>query len=441
MMNCPVCASQITENPCPACGFDCSCHYEAFPTFGVLPDHPLSVGKRKQQWEKDQQSIYHCTSCGCSTFIIRPVEMTAQCSTCKRVFHLRFAGSENAPARAPEKSNAALNTQGAAAVQSSSKPRKSVIAANDKRVASVCVRGLQMIACYRDGTVGATGSFMEDLYAPVSQWTDIVSVAAGMDFVVGLQEDGHVVATGKNEKGQCNTQQWSDIVAVAAGNFHTVGLRRDGTVVAVGDNSKHQCDTAAWTDVVSIEAGCSYTAGLRKDGTGVSTDYGHQVKIRKDSWKQIQSIHAGDFDLIGLRRDGTVMITGLEKLDRHNVSGWTNIAAVAAGSMHTVGLCKDGAVISTRVKGVLSVHNVERWDNMKAVSAGYQYTLGLRENGTVIATGKIPFSTVDLNSWKNVEKIYAGSLFAIGVCKDGTLVTAGLTSRQRQQLMHRHSPF
>ena len=54
------------------------------------------------------------------------------------------------------------------------------------------------------------------------------------------------MATGDNEDGQCNVSDWRDIVAVAAGNFFTVGLRSDGTVVAAGDNKYGGCDVSDW---------------------------------------------------------------------------------------------------------------------------------------------------------------------------------------------------
>ena len=48
---------------------------------------------------------------------------------------------------------------------------------------------------------------------------------------MGLRADGTVVAVGDNEYGECNVSDWQEIVAIAAGPFHTAGLRADGTVV------------------------------------------------------------------------------------------------------------------------------------------------------------------------------------------------------------------
>jgi alpha-tubulin suppressor-like RCC1 family protein len=48
---------------------------------------------------------------------------------------------------------------------------------------------------------------------------------------------------------------WTDIVAIAAGSNHTVGLKSDGTVITVGSNIYGQCDVSDWVNIVAIVAG------------------------------------------------------------------------------------------------------------------------------------------------------------------------------------------
>ena len=47
----------------------------------------------------------------------------------------------------------------------------------------------------------------------------------------------------------CDVSDWKDIVAIAAGDVHTVGLKADGMVVAVGWNEYGQYDVSAWKDI------------------------------------------------------------------------------------------------------------------------------------------------------------------------------------------------
>lgn len=55
-----------------------------------------------------------------------------------------------------------------------------------------------------------------------------------VNHAAALKNDGTVVAEGDNDYGQCNVSEWNDIVAIAAGSYHTVGLKADGTVVVAG---------------------------------------------------------------------------------------------------------------------------------------------------------------------------------------------------------------
>ena len=101
-------------------------------------------------------------------------------------------------------------------------------------------------------------------------------VSAEDEHTVGLKSDGTVVATeykGDYYHGQCEVSDWTDIVAVAAGPYHTVGLKSDGTVVAVGSSSYGKCKVSDWTDIVAVAAGKFHTVGLKKDGTVVATEY------------------------------------------------------------------------------------------------------------------------------------------------------------------------
>ena len=83
----------------------------------------------------------------------------------------------------------------------------------------------------------------------MSDWTDIIAIAAGRFHTIGLKKDGTVVAAGSNVWGQCNVSQWTDIAAIAACENNTAAIRKDGTVIVIGDNEYGQCNTDGWTDV------------------------------------------------------------------------------------------------------------------------------------------------------------------------------------------------
>lgn len=163
-----------------------------------------------------------------------------------------------------------------------------------------------------------------------------------------------MVATGKNDYGQCDVESWTDIVAISAGNNHSVGLKSDGSVVAVGRNNFHQCNVGHIRGAMGIAAEYDSTLVLKTDGTVETVfDYGniegHDVVPTYD-WTDIKDISAnGAGTVIGLKTDGTVVAGSTSSTYDEWISesdSWTGITDIAAGSGFVVGLKEDGTVLA-----------------------------------------------------------------------------------------------
>lgn len=136
------------------------------------------------------------------------------------------------------------------------------------------------------------------------KWKNVVNISAsgggndehcrGKGHTVGLCEDGTVVAIGDNTYGQCDVSEWTDIVKVAAGDWYTVGLKGNGDIVITGKNfpgSKYidsnileQCH-----DIVDIAAGFGQTVCLKKDGTVIAFGFDDEHKISDmHKWKNVR---------------------------------------------------------------------------------------------------------------------------------------------------------
>ena len=199
-----------------------------------------------------------------------------------------------------------------------------------------------------DGNVVTVGfAANEHLYSGFESWTDILQVAEGDHHIVGLKADGTVVAVGDNDYGQCDVGGWTDITQVAAGEYHTVGLRADSTVVAVGCNEYGQCDLRDWRDIVQVATGGDHTVGLKSDGTVVAAGYNCHGQCHVGDWTDIIQVASRYIHTVGLKSDGTVVAAGEEKIGACNVDDWTDIVQVAAGSSSTIGLKTDGTVVAT----------------------------------------------------------------------------------------------
>lgn len=80
-----------------------------------------------------------------------------------------------------------------------------------------------------------------------------MSLAACSNHIAGLRGGGTVVATGGNELGQCDVSDWTNIIAIAAGNLWTIGLKADGTILSTkykGYSSSEDIDVSDWLDIV-----------------------------------------------------------------------------------------------------------------------------------------------------------------------------------------------
>ena len=78
-------------------------------------------------------------------------------------------------------------------------------------------------------------------------WPDVVQVAGGLEYSLGLSSDGNLVrCVGWNGPGQCDVHDWTGIAQIAAGALHTVALRWNGTVIAAGLNNDGQCEVGGW---------------------------------------------------------------------------------------------------------------------------------------------------------------------------------------------------
>lgn len=65
-------------------------------------------------------------------------------------------------------------------------------------------------------------------------WKDIAAVACGKEHIVGLLQNGTVVACGKNDKGQCDVGKYSNVGMISASGECTALVFNDGTIKAVG---------------------------------------------------------------------------------------------------------------------------------------------------------------------------------------------------------------
>lgn len=238
----------------------------------------------------------------------------------------------------------------------------------------------------------------------VATWKSIVSVAAGDYHVLGLKEDGTVVAAGRAKRNQCNTAHWRNIVSISAGAQHSAGLTADGAVM-ITEYTQAQ-EAVRWKNVVAISAGAGFTLALFRDGSvGMCcASYYDRNKYHITDWHNIVAVCAGDNHAVGIRKDGTVVATGWNGRGQCDTHDWKDIAAVATGLNHTVGLCKDGTVVAAGSNDEGQC-NVGEWREIIAIAAHHRHTVGLCKDGTVVATGANESGQCEVKEWRDILTI------------------------------------
>lgn len=286
---------------------------------------------------------------------------------------------------------------------------------------------------------GKAGTYLDARERSLSLWNASLqrrTLSIGIYHAVAVKTDGTVVAARFGDElyhGQCDISDFKDIVEVAAGRYHSIGLRSDGTVVATNyiPNSYYnsyngQCDVSDWKDIAEIAAGDDYSAGLKMDGTVVTTDSTYMVS----DWKDIIAIAADFSHIVGLKADGTVVAAGKNEYGQCNTSDWKDIVAIAAGASCTVGLRSDGTVVAIGENSDGRC-NTEEWSDITAIGAGCSsFTFGIKTDGTVVATEytgeqRFYYDEDHVSHWKDIVAVAPGYEYTLGLRSDGRVVCAG----------------
>ena len=151
---------------------------------------------------------------------------------------------------------------------------------------------------------------------PLSEWPEklaSISACCGTgDHVLGLTEDGHVLAYGNNDVGQCSVDDWHDIVEIKALFGLSLGVTRDGQVVCCGN--QHIIDAVSqWSDIEHVYGfGVEFVVGLRTDGRVLTASNRVRLETMFDTsqWEDVIYVSCAIDYIAGIRGDGHVYFAG-----------------------------------------------------------------------------------------------------------------------------------
>lgn len=249
-------------------------------------------------------------------------------------------------------------------------------------------------------------------------------IFASEGYSFAIKADGTMLATGSSIYfKRDDLDKWSDIRSIACGINHIAGLKKDGTVVALGERNYGQCNVTEWKDVVSIVCCYNVTYGLTKDGKIYKT---HCADYRPKllDYRNVTSIYGSGPSFMFTFDGGYILTECRNEYGEGNVENWKDVVSIACANWHTLGLTKDGKVVATGTN-VRKECEVKKWKNIVAIACGYDHSVGLMENGKVVATGDNQYGQCNVKDWKDIIAIACGPKHTLGLRKDGTVVATG----------------
>lgn len=248
-----------------------------------------------------------------------------------------------------------------------------------------------------DGSLKGLGSGYSEAESALK---DCVQISAySSDLAAGLRKNGTVVTT-----GSVDTSSWSDIRSIAAGADHVVGLKDDGTVVCAGNTSA--CEVSDWSDVKAVYAGNGVTVALKSDGSFLSSG-----GVGIPDVTGVKAAALSDDMLYYIASNGAVktvtLTSGASALSTSSLSG---VKSLAASTQILAGLNANGTVKCTADDDIKDA--VAGWKNVSAIAVNGNTIIGVTKNGKMYGAGTNTYGQYENTADTSAEKTAAPSASA-----------------------------
>lgn len=226
--------------------------------------------------------------------------------------------------------------------------------------ASVFQFPITKIACGWNHTLALTSTGKVLAWGPdngallVSSFTDIVDIAAGNGFSLGLKANGTIqvqISDGNQDVLIGYAREVSNAKAIAAGAQHVLALKTDGTVVAFGRNTEGQSSVPfGLSGVVAIAAGPYHSLALTSNGSVVTWGRMGDGALPPTVTGSFKSISAGWYHHLGKRSSGPLASWGRfapgGTVLNPNLPGGAVPAEVSAATVMAAGNGRSGAALA-----------------------------------------------------------------------------------------------
>lgn len=322
-------------------------------------------------------------------------------------------------------------------------------------VAELFVGGYHVYGLKTDGTVMAAGDVINPyagyvgLHAP-EEWENIVSLAAGKDFVVGVDRSGKMYYAGLPRGELSGVALWQDMEQMTAAPGFAMGLDRKGKVHTWSSETQlwrmwdDRDEAVNWKNIVSLEASGELAGGIDKDEQLhliLNTEDQYDLSSQAAAMGPARQLVLHENEALVLLRDGRVFWLG-KQIAAHPVPVLNGAVSVALGENIALGVMKDGRVQSyifedplwllkapgangSLLASDIAASYTEEWRSVVSVVIGGDVSYGLTGEGKVLMAGDARYGQEAALGWENIVSISASPYHIAGLKADGTVVAAG----------------
>ena len=201
-----------------------------------------------------------------------------------------------------------------------------------------------------------------------------IKVCEGEGFSIILDESGTVSSAGLISKYSKELSDWQNIVDIAAGRAHVLGVDSNGRVYCVGDNSTGACEVSGQRNIVKVFATADGSIFL--DNVGMVSYTGNFIGSGSiKNYYNIKDVASSDNILAILNENNKIDVYTKSSDNYLLAESWNDIVDVACGDSFVAGLDKYGKVHIEIDNDEIS-KEIEKWSNIIAIDGASDYLIG-----------------------------------------------------------------
>jgi alpha-tubulin suppressor-like RCC1 family protein len=251
------------------------------------------------------------------------------------------------------------------------------------------IGNLFVIGLLQDGTLVAWGKTTGSIIPITLKGKTFIDVAATLDTVFALESDGTLRYFGACSDGLCTVPDdaKTDIIAIGAGARFAYAVRSDNTIIGWGKNDFAQVTIPSFaTNIIAVDGGARHVVALRADGTVVGWGDNSLGQARQpDGLKNIVAVSAGEDHSCALSNVGEVICWGGGSKSAWGTipKGTKDYIKIAAGRFCTLAIKADGTLMRWGKEDFSFTGQIT--DAIVVASDNQNSVVGLRNNGVRVA--------------------------------------------------------